>query len=259
MALANNLGQTITARDADPIVMQFKKEQGDRVLNPLPDFVENLLSKQTVHVFNVGPWQQLRHMGGYGLFAIPACPTGQPYVEMKPCLTDPMLDTYVKNEAEMDRFFESGRKFANELLGLGRGQNSSFSLVHKGCFVAVGDEPTEAELAAARVELELECKRLVNEAREWHASGDPNLKRAITPEIHFTAAETIGLNDEPWMIARTPQARQKCGFCGTYVDADVVRCPTVGCGYVFDAVRYAEAIDRQEKQVEAARRKGKKE
>jgi hypothetical protein len=258
MALTNSSGHSIPAREADGIVAEYRQTiNGARIVPPLPRFVEKA-QQHKIHIYNVGPWSHSQRMGGYGEFTIPACPRGQKYVEMTPCLTDPMTELYVKNEAEMGRFEEDGFTFARELLGDGRGQNSAYSLRHKGCFASENEKPSANELADAMAEVEQECLRLVNEAREWYASNDPILRRAIQPEVHFLAAETINMTDEPWMIARNPQARQKCPICGTFSDADVVKCPSSGCNYVFDPERMGQIMAEQEKRIDVAKTKAKK-
>jgi hypothetical protein len=258
MALTNNAGQTITAKAADGIVQEYRKSiNGERIIPPVPRFVAKAMQQQ-IFICNVGPWGHHQRMGGYGEFFIPPCGRDEKYVVMAPVLTDPMCELYVKNEAEMGRFEEDGFQFARELLGDGRGQNSAYSLRHKGCFATEHEVPLKDELAAARREVEQECLRLVNEAREWFASNDPLLRRAIQPEVHFLAAETINLTDEPWMIARNPQTRLKCPICGTYSDSDVVKCPAPNCEYVFDPERLGQILAEQEDRLEAAKNKRKK-
>ena len=242
---------SLTAKDADAAVAQFRRSTTERVIPPIPRFVTDAM-KNTVHIFNVGPWEHKQRLGGYGEFVIPACPLSELFVEMTPCLTDPMTELYVKNEAEMGRFEEDGRQFANELLGLGRGQNSAYSLIHKGCFVAAGEKPTRDEIFAAKEELKAECMRLVNEARNLAQSNNPMAREAIVPEVHFKAAEVLNLTDEPWLLARNPEQRMKCPVCGTMAGLGVLKCATQGCGYIFDVPAYNKIMAEQKEQMESA-------
>lgn len=254
MGLVSSTGQTIAAQTADQIVSSYKRQMTDRIIPPIPDYVTR--STRQVHVFNVGPWAHKKHMGGYGEQVIPACPEGQDFVA-GPVFSDPMTELYMKNEAEMGRFEEDGRQFATEFLGEGRGQNSAYSLRHMGCFVAAGETPTDEELLLANEELDEKCRQLVNEAREFHASNDPILKRAIVPEWHFKAAEHLKLTDEDWMVARNPHGRQKCKLCGTLVDGDVLKCPTNGCGYIFDIPAYTKIMDEQKQAIKEVKKEDK--
>jgi hypothetical protein len=255
MGLQSTTGQSIPAQQANQIVSQYKRQMADRVVPPLPRHVERAMAVK-IHVFNVGPWEHKKHMGGYGEYTVPACSEGQDYAA-GPVFTDPMTELYMKNEAEMGRFEEDGWQFANEFLGEGRGQNSAYSLRHMGCFVAAGEKPTDDELIAANEELDAKCRQLVEEAREFFASGDAVLRRAITPEWHFKAAEHLKLNDEDWMVARNPKGRQKCKLCGTTSDGEVLKCPTPNCGYIFDIAAYNKIMDEQKEAMRAAKKEEK--
>jgi hypothetical protein len=250
MGLQSSTGQTIPAQQANQIVSTYRRQMTDRSIPPVPRYVERSQATK-IHIFNVGPWEHKKHLGGYGEYTIPACPEGQDYVA-GPVFTDPMTELYMKNEAEMGRFEEDGWQFANEFLGDGRGQNSAYSLRHMGCFVAAGEKPTKEELALAMQELDEKCRQLVDEARQFHASNDPVLRRAITPEWHFRAAERLKLTDEDWMVARNPKGRQKCKLCGTLVDGDVLKCPTSNCGYIFDMAAYTKVMEEQQKAIAKA-------
>ena len=255
MGLQSNTGQTIPAQQASQIVSTYKRQMTDRIIPPLSRHVERAMAAK-IHVFNVGPWGHKKHMGSYGEYTVPACPENEDYVA-GPVFTDPMTELYMKNEAEMGRFEEDGWGFANEFLGEGRGQNSAYSLRHFGCFVAAGEEPTDDELLAANGELDEKCRQLVNEAREFFASGDAVLRRAIAPEWHFKAAEHLKLTDEDWMVARNPKGRQKCKLCGTLVDGDVLKCPTANCGYIFDIPAYTKIMEEQKELTRAAKKEEK--
>ena len=158
MGLTSTTGNTIPAKQAQEAVSTYRRQMTDRIIPPLPRHVERAMAAK-IHDFNFGPWPHKKHLGGYGEYTIPACPEGEAFVA-GPVFTDPMTELYMKNEAEMGRFEEDGFQFANEFLGDGRGQNSAYSLRHKGCFVAAGSTPTDEELLLAHQELDAEDHRV---------------------------------------------------------------------------------------------------
>jgi hypothetical protein len=266
MGLTNSAGKMVTAQDAAADVRQFQRTTNTRIVHPMKPWIAEA-KKTRIHVINVGPWAHEIWAGSYGKFIIPMCPLDCDYVEMVEFIDGKwqspicavQTEQVIKNEAEMEEQSEDGRQFAWEILGEGRGQNSAFSLRHRGCMVIQGEEPTKAELAEARAALEEDCRRMVAEARDLWASNEPNARQAIVKGRHDVAAQILNLTDEPWIVSRNPEARQKCPICGTMSEAQVLKCP--GCKeHVFDYAAYGAMLAKQEEQIEAAKnaaRKGK--
>jgi len=254
MGLTTDSGKVLGVADAEKDQAEFRKSVNSRIVHPLKPWIVDAKRKK-IHVINVGPWEHTVWAGSYGSFTLPACPRGTPYVEMLTFdaatgkwvspISAVQTENVIKNEAEMEMQDEDGRRFAWEILGEGRGQNQVFSLRHRGCTVIEGEIPTEDELLEAKLELEEECRRLVAEARELYASNEPFARQAIVKGRHDVAAQILNLTDEPWLIARNPEGRQKCKICGTMSDAGVLKCGACK-EYVFDQVAYAKLIAEQE-------------
>ena len=274
MGLTTEGGKTLTAQDAEKDKSEFLRQQNGRFVHPVPDWLQKLQEKK-VHIINVGPWQHEIWAGSYGKYTIwankPEDGDEHPWQfegyamclvfnsrsgEWESPISSVMAENVIKNEAEMERQTEDGYKFANELLGMGRGQNQIFSLVHRGCLVIKGEKPTKAELAQANEALRGECMRLVQEARDLDRDPNPMARQAIVKGVHDEAAMILGLTDEPWMVAREPEARKGCPVCGTKAGESVLKCPA--CPYIYDPVAYGDIMARQDAQIEAARTKAKK-
>jgi hypothetical protein len=276
MGLTTEGGKVLTTRDAEGDQQNFRRENGQgrdgRYIHPIPDWLATLQEKK-VHIINVGPWKHEVWAGSYGKFTIWPNQPGEetPWqfdgyslmLEFDPHrgkwmspVSSVMAENVIKNEAEMERQTEDGYKFAAELLGDGRGQNSAFSLRHRGCLVIKGEKPTKTELTQANESLHGECMRLVQEARDLARDPNPLARQAIVKGVHDEAAMILGLEDEDWMVARNPQARKSCKLCGTKVEGAILKCPN--CPYIFDPVAYGEIMAEQDAQIDKARGKGKK-
>ena len=285
MGLTTQDGKVLTTKDAERDQENFRREVNGRQVLPDPPWLVEM-RKRRVHVINVGPWEHTVWAGSYGSFTIPACSRaniekfkenphsvpfireahGEFYAEMlmwdasdqtwKPPICSQQFENIIDNEEAMrlDRG-QDGWGFAREILGEGRGQNMAFSLRHRGCSEITGQKPTQDELIGCRLELEEDCRRLVAEARELWASNEPMARQGIVKGRHDVAAEILNLSDEPWIIARNPEGRLKCRFCGTFADAGTLKCPTVGCPGIFDPVAYAAALKDQEQQMRQLKEK----
>lgn len=278
MGLTTSSGKVLTTKDAEADQAAWRRESFGRYVPPEPDWLKEMRRKK-VHVINVGPWRHAVWGGSYGCFTIWECPLGEDQIKNGPPvkkahghrysemlewsaaegdwispISSQMFQNVIDNEAAMR--LDAGQKgvdFAWELLGEGRGQNMAFSLRHRGCLVIKGDLPTEDELIEARLELEEDCRQLVAEARELHVSNEPMAKQAIVPGRHGIAAEILQLTDEPWVVARNPEARKSCPICGTLSNASILKCP--GCReYIFDREAYARVLAEQDAQLKALKK-----
>lgn len=187
------------------------------------------------------------------MFTIPACPAGKKYIEflMPDGKSVPglMIYHYPQDENRMGMHEEDGREWANKLLYNDVGINKAYSLNRYGVFVAAGDKPTKEEIEEANHELDTQCLRLVEQARDW--SGDPIKKQGINTIVHHVAARRMNLSDESWMIVSNPKGRKQCPLCGTFSDPGIIKCG--GCKeYIFDHVAYAAMLKDQATQLAAA-------
>lgn len=263
-----NLSQTINQLPSQAVAQRAIDAKTSiaksRVLPMKLKVIEDL-KQEKVHVFNVGPWQQIVNTGSTGTFTIPACPPNKPYVEMlvlnavtqkwEPPISIIVEEYVIKSEDEMSSLTEDGWDFANEMIGVGRGHISAHSLVRFGIFASKNAVPTKEELDAARRALESECLRIVKWAADIYSTDRKLFSRAVRPEVHFVAARILGRDnpqDSPWMLDAAPVGRTKCKMCGRLCDPDVATCEA---GHVVNWELYHElkAADEQLQQAIASR------
>ena len=242
----------ITADQAGRAVQQFVRGQNrSRVMPQSPPMLQQFSKDNTVHIWNVGPWDHIRELGSAGVFRIAACPEGQ---EFAGPLSIPGL---VEEPIPVDeQHFElrqepgGGRYIAEQIIGVGMMLRKQDALTHFGVFIGEvmgfpgGKIPTpgKAELRKAKDELDEHYRKLIVEAREADAisPSDPRYAemRGSIGERHYQAARSLNLTDEHWMMAAHPQGRAKCPFCTAQIDAGAVKCPN--CKEIVDAKGYAE-------------------
>lgn len=248
-----------------------------RRIEPIAQPIQDVIRLNTVHVFNVGPWGYRENMGSLGMFFIPACEVGAPmewerlrmppsptgayvpdhweegelrvtdpktqYAAMKPLpglMAEPLP---VQQDESMWTMKDTGRYFANELLGVGIGHARQNSHVRRGCFIAEGKKPTEQELASARGELQQYMAEMILDADRAWAQGPMKAEAMIRPEIHHVCAEWMNLTDRDWLRGTKPQGRIKCQMCGLMVDDGIATCSN---GHIVNGEAYKRAVAQQE-------------
>lgn len=261
----------VTNVDAERTIQQKQGIGKQRYIPPILPEVREVMNKR-ITVFNVGPWGQTVNTGSTGTFYIPACPFGESYVKMLVQDGDRLSATYgqmvspikaimrelvISSEDAMTPLDDSGRYFAWQMLGVGRGMHPARALTRFGIGVAEGDEPIADELAKAREELRKECTVIVKFAADVFATDRNLFSRAVRPEQHFVAAKVLGRDNEvdsPWMIQAAPVNRVKCKVCGRFCDPDVAMCEG---GHIINQERYLEYKAMEEQLQAATKPKGK--
>ena len=255
----------VTEADAQRAIAKKQGIGKQRFIPPILPEVREIMNRR-IHVFNVGPWGQTVNTGSTGSFIIPACPFGTPYVEMLEEDRDPQSATFgkmvppikaimrelvISSEDAMTPLDDSGRYFAWQMLGVGRGLNPNKALTRFGMFVGESDTPTAEELAKARAELMKECAAVCKFAAGIYVTNRPLFDRVVRSEVHFVAARVLGRDnpiDSPWMGATNPESRVKCPMCAQIVDGEAAKC---SCGQIINVDRYMELKTVQE-EIEAA-------
>ena len=101
-----------------------------------------------------------------------------------------------------------------------------------GVFVAAGEKPSAAELAAARVRLREFHERLVAAADlEWERSRNP----MFITDLERRAARHLGL-EKPWLY--DPKPLVECPACGERIKPCVAVCRS--CGAILDPAKAAQ-------------------
>lgn len=180
-----------------------------------------------VKIWNVGPFRHQRSMGSYGQFTIQACEDGKEH-------SDALDIPYITNDpVHVDMFqmahrHDSGRKLANDILGVGQFHTPGEDLTKWGVFISAADVPTDKEIEAANRKLTRTYDHLINEADNYYNQGPSEYKNVT--EMHRLAANKRGQKDKPW--ARGVQEMLSCGICGSQVSPNAALCPV--CRNVID-------------------------
>lgn len=238
---------TMTAEEAArEIATHQKRMNAGRRVPKLPTMLQEISARETVHIYNVGPWELTRELGSAGIWTIPACPLGTAFTRLRP-IPGVVTEPTIIDEANMELKLEEGggRYLAEQVIGVGRFIPKSASFEPMGAFIgaAVGPfaMPTEEELNKARLTLANYFMTLINEARRaWDRS--PKEAEEIISDKHHMAADRLYLNDEPWKQRRVTGVRQACPACGTTSNENVVVCPT--CKFILNQEKF-EALKNQ--------------
>lgn len=197
----------------------------DGIAPELEEVAESM--KKRVRIFNVGPFAHPRPCGSAGIFYIPACPEDQEYIEMITPLYRTQKEIYPKTRHNGPKaLYDSGKAYANEILGLGRGQHKSNSLVRVGVFVAAGDVPTKKELDDAKAQIyAYASEQIALMDKIW----DRDRKLAydmFRPETFGACARVLNLTgkDKPWLAQGAPSDKVKCEWCQEPVDPSAPIC-----------------------------------
>lgn len=213
-----------------------------RVPDPL-GVIEEASRRHTYHIFNVGPWPQRIGLGSMGWFYVPGCPLDKPYVEAPSQIKGVESELTIKDEFEYNRLMTDGWKFAEFMLGLGRGSNTNQALTHYGLFASKNAVPTEEELSTARLRLHKTCGDIVQEARDEFAQDRKRFNVIVKPVRHHVAAKVLNLKKEPWMTETTPSEAKECPYCGSVNEDVAIKCRS--CHEIINVERYRALKDRE--------------
>lgn len=216
--------------------------KGRRIPDPL-GLIEEVSSRHTFHIFNVGPWPQKVNTGSTGWFSISGCPKNKEYVEMAVRIPGIISEFTIKDEFEYNRLMSDGWKFAQEICGIGRNRNPRMALTNYGLFPSKNAVPTEEELYQAKQLLHATCAEIVREARDWFATDRATFSKVVKKERHFAAAEVLNLKNEDWMTKTTPSEAIQCKYCGSVNDPIAVLCSK--CSHIIDPVRFKALQDEE--------------
>lgn len=199
-----------------------------------------------VYIFNVGPWKQRILRGSFSR-DIPGCAEGALYSEpviIPGIVTEP----YPKDERSMSTLQYDGKLFALDLIGIGIGIPHHEKLTRFGVFVSETNPPSEEDLAKANSLLDLECNNLVNDMTVASSEGPKVARETYQPKYHDAAAKRLHKTraECPWLGQAAVQSSNsiECPFCGTYMDADKPRCPSLKCGEIVNQVAYDAALEK---------------
>ena len=138
--------------------------------------------------------------------------------------------------------------FAQQILGEGPMLPANSSLRPFGVFISKTPNPTEEDLAPARLALRQRQQDLVNEANEIYVTDREHASQLISSQWHRKAALDLNKTPQecPWLgESIMPAERKKCPSCGTPYEVGIAECAK--CGDVLDEEKYAEKLGRLER------------
>jgi hypothetical protein len=242
MPLTNQQGVIQTFQQAEAQrVQKLSIARNRRVPDPL-GVIEEATNRHTYHIFNVGPWPQKINTGSTGWVVVPGCPKNKEYVEATAPIKGIVSELTIKDEYEYNRLMSDGWKFAQEVVGIGRGRDPKRALTHYGLFASKNEVPTKQEIFQAKTLLHATCSDIVREARDVYATDRKAFSVIVKRNRHFAAAEVLNLSDEVWMIDQSPSERIKCPVCKAMNEDGVMKCAK--CSEIIDPVAYRAYQER---------------
>ena len=220
----------VTLNEVNDYVSREATRRNGKIVPTLPKMMHSLCHDPHFYIFNVGPWEWQRQLGGRGTRTVQACPEGREYGDP---LALPILDneTVAADMNKMENRQEDGKEVVDAILMRGYGFRPEMSLTNWGVSVVDHWPPTKQELDEARRQLNLKFDELIAEADRYHEQR----KHEDIGEFHRLAARRRRLSKE-WLNENPDMV--SCGACGMEVKPNIARCPH--CTAVLD-----EALDRK--------------
>jgi len=209
---------TVTLEEAARFVSNEATRRNGKLVPKLPAALADLCHTPKYYIFNVGPWDWDRQLGGKGTKFLAKCPDGQPYGPEP--LTFGLLDneTVAVDMNKMENRQEDGMEIVNAFLCRGRDCRPENSLEQWGIGVCEQWPPTAEDLAPVQKRLSEKFDELIRDADRHH---EQRRYDDIT-EFHRLAARRKRvakewLNETPNMVA--------CPACGQSVMPSIAKCP----------------------------------
>ena len=187
---------------------------GKRSTTQYPDITDDVKEcaiANSVHVYNVGPFDHTINAGSWGTFHIPACLDGKfgtcsemtktiPGIWHEPVITDQCAGLYMEL---------AGIDIAKNVIGnrshVARHNDVTHAGVFIGSAVGTGSRPSEDEMAVARVKterylaallMEIDYEHIKTVRPEWPEETLLEMVRACADDKHLRAAYWMGIRPE---------------------------------------------------------------
>lgn len=207
----------VSLEEAQQYVSREAQRRNGKVVPVLPPMLKKLCTEPHFYVFNVGPWQWERQLGGRGSRTVQTCPDGKPYSEP---LSLPILDneTVAADMNKMENRQEDGQLVVDAFLMRGYGFRPEMSLENWGVAVIDHWPPTAEDLKAPRRKLNQKFDELIAEADKHHEQR----KFEDISEFHRLACRQRGLQ-KPWLNENPDLVA--CPACGQQAMPNIAKCP----------------------------------
>jgi hypothetical protein len=209
--------EVVYLNEVQQFISKEATRRNGRMVPSLPPMMNDLCSKPHFYIFNVGPWEWSRQLGGRGTRTVQACPEGQPYSE---ALTLPVLDneTIAADMNKMENRQEDGKAVVDAVLMRGYGFRPEHSLENWGVGVSLQWPPSKGELGQANKRLNAKFDELIAEADKFHEQR----KHDDISDMHRVAARRRSLA-KPWLNVNPDL--EACPACGSQVLPNIAVCP----------------------------------
>src|SRR6059058_512263 len=184
--------------------------------------------KKSVSLVNISTekWPP-RHRTYFGSLEVRSPEPGEPYAITPIRSCKGVMDL---GDKRIHEIFISAQEIAEDLARELNGDSGEGSF--HGVFVAAGPQPTDAELAGARRQLEEFQRRLVAAADlEWERTKNP----MFITDLERRAARQLGV-EKPWLYDPKPMA--ECPVCAEKIKHGVAVCRS--CGAILDREKAAQ-------------------
>jgi hypothetical protein len=189
----------------------------------LPPVIKQVVNGPTIKIFNIYDKSHLVPLGSLGTFYIPPCEAGKPYskpLEIKAAYIDEYpYDMDLNGIKTTYNMVDGATEVAKEVVGTSAHKDSTANLTRWGVFVAAGDLPTEAELAAAKAALTKTMIELVAQADRIAMQGPLEAKNI--GEHHRKALAFLNQKRD-W--ATVSGQMDICPACGESINQGVAIC-----------------------------------
>lgn len=206
-----------TLNEVNEYVSREATRRNGKIVPVLPGMLRKMCTDPHYYIFNVGPWQWDRQLGGRGSRTVQACPEGKKYGEP---LMLPILDneTVASDMNKMENRQEDGKLVVDAVMMIGFGFRPEHSLENWGVMAIDHWPPTQIEVDQATKRLNMKFDELISEADKAH---DNREFKDIT-EFHRLAARRRK-QQKPW-LNENPDL-QNCPACGSQIMPAIAVCP----------------------------------
>jgi hypothetical protein len=191
-------------------------------------------SGSPLYIFNVSPESYTTSLGSMGTWTIKGCEEGREYSEatIVPFIVPEALPTDLRKAVERA---EMGIDVAKDICRIGPTCSPAESLLKLGVFISESPVPSKEKIAEANRNLQAEAARLVQEADNIVANGEPLIN--ITRR-HRWASNFIN-QPRKWNETDSGE-KEKCPACQSPIAKGTVKCPQGHCGAILDWERALE-------------------
>jgi hypothetical protein len=207
----------VTLSEVNDYVSREATRRNGKIVPALPGMLHKLCHDPYYYIFNVGPWQWRRQLGGRGTRTVQKCADGKEYSDPLPM---PKLDneTVASDMNKMENRQEDGIEVVDAFMMRGYGFRPEQSLENWGVLAIDHWPPTKEEIQKARKNLSFKYDELIAEADRYQEQR----KHEDIGEFHRLAARSRGLN-KAWLNENPDLV--PCGACGMSVMPNIAKCP----------------------------------